>query len=224
MQIVVYCRILWSHYSRLIWLKKRRKNTKKRKNRIIYDNAFERVFIEIMIESQRLKKKQRAQKILNKKEISHTRNFVVVVKRQIIADNKIKRAAARAIKKTTKNEKIDWKHWIKRRIKRKKKKKLKMDVNSASQKNLSASQQNLFAFQFSNVLIDFETNVYSDSNESASTEAYFDMFNSQSIEWKCFKMRSENKSEMKCVQKWNATTKCVFTNMKFDTIFSIWHF
>ena len=136
-----------------------------------------------MIESQRLKKKQKAQKILIKKEIFHTRKFVVVVKKQIIADNKIKRAAVRVAKKTQKNEKNRLKALNKKTNETKKKnKKKKTDMNFAFQKNLSASQQNLSAFQFSNVLIDLETNVYFDSNESASTEAYFDMFNSQSIE------------------------------------------
>ena len=54
---------------------------------------------------------------------------------------------------------------------KKRNKKKKTDVHSTS-------QQILIAFQSSNVLIDFKTSVYFDSNAFASTEAYFDMFNS----------------------------------------------
>ena len=142
------------------------KKVKKRKDktiekRVTYNNAFERVFIQIMIQTRRLKKKKKTQKIFIRKKIISTRKFVVVVKKQIIANNKIKRVVACAIKKTQKNEKNRLKALSKKtRITKIKNKKKKTDVSFASQKNLSA-------FQFSNVLINLEileTKVYLDSN------------------------------------------------------------
>ena len=93
----------------------------------------------------------------------------------MIANNKIKRATARIVKKTQKNEKTRLKAFIKKCNEMKKKLKKKTDINFASQENLST-------FDFSNVFINFKINVYFDFDASASTEVYFDVFNSRSIE------------------------------------------
>ena len=87
--------------------KEKMKKRKDKKERVTYENTFERMLIQIMIEFQRVKKEQKIQKISIKKQASQRREINVVIKKQMMIDNKIKRAAARAIKKT---KRIDWKH------------------------------------------------------------------------------------------------------------------
>ena len=84
---------------------KKTKKKKRKKNRVMYKNAFKRMFIQIMTKFQRMKKEQKTQKILIKKKISQRQKSNVVIKKQIMIDNKIKHVAARVIKKTKKDEK-----------------------------------------------------------------------------------------------------------------------
>ena len=76
----------------------------KKRNHVTYDNPFERIFLQFMIESQRVTKEKKIQKFLIKKKATQTRKINVVIKRQMMTDNKIKRTAARAIKKKKKKE------------------------------------------------------------------------------------------------------------------------
>lgn len=84
---------------------KRKKKRKKNEERVTYDNAFGRVLIQFMAEYQRVEEEQKTKKILIKKKAAQTRKINAAVKKQMIADNKIKRAAARVVKKAQKNEK-----------------------------------------------------------------------------------------------------------------------
>ena len=160
------------------------KESRKRKRkaddeRATYGSAFGRVLTQTMAQTQRLKEEEKAQEILIRKEATRTRKLAAAAKKQAIADNRIKRAAARAAKKTQKDEEDRLKA-LDREAKGTKKRgrKRKADVNSASQENLPASQP-------SSALIDLEVleaSVYPDSDAPAPTGAYFGMFNSQSIE------------------------------------------
>lgn len=105
--------------------KERKKKRKKNEKRAIYNNIFELVLIQFMTEYQRVKKEQKTNKILIKKETINSQRMDVVVKKQIIANNIIKRLAARVVKKTQKKEKIPLKAFERRCNRMKKKMKMK---------------------------------------------------------------------------------------------------
>ena len=73
-------------------------------HRITYDNAFERMFIQFMTEIQRIKKEQKTKKNSKKKAIQ-IQKINIVVKKQMIANNKVKRIIVRVIRKMKKEKK-----------------------------------------------------------------------------------------------------------------------
>ena len=154
----------------------RKKKRKEKGEHATYGNAFGRVLTQSMAESQRVVEEKKAQELLVKKEATQTRKINAAIKRQMVADNKIKRAAARAAKKVEKEEEDRLKA-LNRELNGMKKRgrKRKADVGPAP-------QQTLPAFQPPSALVDLEASVYPDPDAPAPTGAYFGMFNSQSIE------------------------------------------